>query len=100
MGTRVANIVLAIGLFCYGSYMLVAGQVAAPEGGAGFFHDVPAWIRYGGYVALCLMLVSRVLDHYDKRDNESVYRTFEEIAIGAAIVLFAGATIYCKLDNM
>ncbi|MGQ4661623.1 hypothetical protein [Lysobacter sp. F6437] len=42
-------------------------------------HDVPAWIMYGAIICACTVLLSVVLDHYDRRNNEKHYRMFASI---------------------
>jgi hypothetical protein len=41
-------------------------------------HDVPAWVMYGAFICACLVMLSVVVDHYDKRNNETNYKRFAD----------------------
>jgi hypothetical protein len=59
-------------------------------------HDVPAWIMYGAMICACLVMLSVVIDHYDRRDNERRYRTFAKFGGIAGWTLF-GASLAWRL---
>jgi hypothetical protein len=42
-------------------------------------HDTPAWIMYGAIICACLAMLSVVIDHYDRRNNERHYRLFADV---------------------
>ena len=78
---RITNTVLSIFLFTYGSYGVWVNDLYVPgrRSRGSHLHDVPAWIMYGAIVCACLVLLSVVLDHYDRRNNERHYRTFATV---------------------
>ena len=55
------------------------------------FHDGPAWLMVGAFVCGALVLLSVVVDHYDRRDNELIYRTFRWIVVRMGWCLFAAS---------
>ena len=78
---RTANIISSILLFAYGSYGVWVNDLYIPgkRSRGVHLHDVPAWIMYGAMITACLVMLSVVVDHYDKRNNETDYRTFAKI---------------------
>ncbi len=78
---RVTNILFSIFLLAYGSYGLWINDLYTPgKGGKGVhLHDVPAWVMYGAFICACLVMLSVVVDHYDKRNNETNYKKFADI---------------------
>lgn len=77
---RTKNIVFSILLFAYGSYGVSVNDLYVPgrRSRGMHLHDVPAWIMYGAIVCACIVMLSVVVDHYDKRNNETNYRLFAE----------------------
>lgn len=57
------------------------------------FHGIPCWIMYFALLAAALNLLSVVVDHYDKRNNETNYKRFaiwtRKIGWGLFILAFA-----------
>jgi hypothetical protein len=87
---RLLYIACAVFLLAYGTYGLVLGELYIP----GRF---PRWDRLAGapMVIMCLSmmavvvsLVTTVIDHYDRRDNEHRYYNVSFVAIGTAGFLF------------
>ena len=78
---RIRHIVFSILLFAYGSYGVYVNDLYLPgKRSKGIhLHDVPAWIMYGAILCACLVMISVVIDHYDKRNNENNYRLFARI---------------------
>lgn len=79
-GDRIAYTVFSILLFAYGSYGVWVNALYIPgrRTAGTYFHDIPAWIMYGAIVCACLVMLSVVVDHYDRRPNERHYRTFAQ----------------------
>lgn len=75
---RLKNAVFSILLFAYGSYGVWVNDLYIPgKRSKGIhLHDVPAWIMYGAMICACLVMLSVVVDHYDKRNNENHYKVF------------------------
>lgn len=42
-------------------------------------HGVPAWIMYGAFICACVVMLSVVVDHYDKRNNETQYKNLADL---------------------
>lgn len=79
-GERTQNIVFSILLFAYGTYGVWVNDLYIPgKRTRGIhLHDVPAWIMYGAIICACLVMLSVVVDHYDKRNNETNYKFFAD----------------------
>ncbi len=79
---RLKNIAFSIMLLAYGTFGVWNDDLYIPakktEGI--HLHDLSAWAMYGSIVCACLVLLSIVVDHHDKRNNEVNYKLFNEIA--------------------
>jgi TRAP-type C4-dicarboxylate transport system permease small subunit len=73
---RVWNVISSIFLFLYGTYGVWVNDLYIPgKRSRGIhLHDVPAWIMYGAIICACVVMLSVVVDHYDKRNNETNYK--------------------------
>jgi hypothetical protein len=80
-GERASHIFLSLLLFAYGSYGVWINDLFIPGRRSRGVHlqDAPAWTMYGAMICACLVMLSLVIDHYDRRDNERHYRTFAGI---------------------
>jgi hypothetical protein len=58
-------------------------------------HGKEAAIMYGAYIFAALCLVTMIADHYDKRDNESVY-WFISRCFGCFAALFMTWSLFAK----
>ncbi|MDD5329342.1 MAG: hypothetical protein PHX38_05005 [Sulfuricella sp.] len=78
---RAQRTVFSILLFAYGTYGVWVNDLYIPgKRSRGIhLHDVPAWIMYGAIVCACLVMLSVVVDHYDRRNNETNYRLFAAV---------------------
>jgi hypothetical protein len=78
-------------LFAYGSYGLWVNDIYIPgrRSRGVHLHDVPAEIMYGAMSCACLVILSVIIDHYDRRNNERYYRAFAEIG------KFVGWALFC-----
>lgn len=78
---RTLNIWFSIVLFVYGSYGVWVNDLYLPgKRTRGIhLHDVPAWIMYAAIICACFVMLSVVIDHYDRRDNEINYRRFAAV---------------------
>jgi hypothetical protein len=88
---RLKNLVFSILLFVYGSYGVWVNDLYMPgrRSRGIHLHDVPAWIMYGAMICACLVMLSVVVDHYDKRNNETNYKFFADIFRFFGWVFFA-----------
>jgi hypothetical protein len=87
---RWQNIAFSIALFAYGSYGVWINDLYLPgKHSRGIhLHDVPAWIMYGAIICACLVMLSVVADHYDRRNNEISYR------VVANLFRFCGGALF------
>ncbi len=90
---RVTYIVLSAILLAYGTFGIYVDDVYIPGSRSRgiHLHGEPAWIMYGAMLCAALNLLSMVLDHYDKRDNEVKYKLFAHLTQGTGWILFGGA---------
>lgn len=79
-GERITNTLFSVLLLLYGSYGIWVNDIYLPgKHGKGIhLHDVPAWVMYGAFACACLVMLSVVVDHYDKRNNETNYKKFAD----------------------
>ena len=56
-------------------------------------HGVPVWLACTSIFLACLSMISIVVDHHDKRDNEEKYRKFAKVALKTAIGFLAIAVL-------
>lgn len=75
----------ALGLF-KGELLLPGKRTSGPNGIA--LQGVSAWIMYGAMLCATCVLLSSVVDHYDRRNNESGYRRFVQVGKIAGWSLF------------
>jgi hypothetical protein len=78
---RLKNSVFSILLFSYGTYGVWVNDLYIPgKRSKGIhLHDVPAWIMYGAIICACMVMLSVVVDHYDRRNNEANYKWFADV---------------------
>ena len=90
-GERTVAIVFSVVLFAYGSYGVWVNDLYVPgKRSKGIhLHDVPAWIMYSAMICACLVMLTVVADHYDRRDNEINYRNFAKYGEYVGWGLFA-----------
>jgi apolipoprotein N-acyltransferase len=51
-------------------------------------------MMFAGYLFVSLALLSLVVDHYDKRNNEKSYQLFFALSAGTAIIWIAFAIMF------
>ena len=78
---RFINVVYSLVLIALGGLGLWSGKLLLPgrrtSGPNGLeLGGLPAWLMYGAMFCACLVMLSVVVDHYDRRDNEINYRRF------------------------
>lgn len=83
---RAINTLSSAFLLAYGGYGIWVNDFYIPgKRSKGLhLHDVPAWVMYGAFICACLVMLSVVVDHYDRRNNETNYKIF------AAVFRFLG----------
>jgi hypothetical protein len=95
LGERIIYIILSSIMLVYGTFGVIIGDLYIPgKRRPGFhFHGVPAWIMYGAFLCAVANMMSVVVDHYDKRNNETNYKLFARVTQIAGWALFALALI-------
>ncbi len=68
-------------------------ELSTSKGGGGrlVFHDRPAWLLASAIIIGAVLLLSVVVDHYDRRNNESRYQAFRKGGLYVALGLGASA---------
>lgn len=74
---RVLNIFLSLILIIYGSHGIYTNDlyIIGKRGGL-HLHDGPAFMMFAAFLCGSLVMLSVVIDHYDKRNNEQKYKSF------------------------
>jgi hypothetical protein len=94
---RVQHVIASLFLIGYGGYGVWRNDLYLPGKRSGqgvHLRDEPAWLMCAAMVIACLVLLSVVVDHYDRRDNERLYR---RVATGGEWLgwgLFAGSLLW------
>lgn len=79
---RAGNLIFSVLLFLYGTYGVYVNDLYIPgkRSKGVHLHDLAAWAMYGAIICACLVMISVIVDHYDKRNNERRYREFANTA--------------------
>jgi hypothetical protein len=79
-----------LGLF-KGELLLPGRRTSGPNGMV--LHGVSAWVMYGAMFCAVCVLLSSVVDHYDRRNNEASYRRFVQAGKICGWALFVSALV-------
>jgi NADPH-dependent 2,4-dienoyl-CoA reductase/sulfur reductase-like enzyme len=84
---------LSLLLLGYGAYGLSVDDIYIPgkRGNGTHFHGIAACIVFSAMVTAAANLISVIVDHYDRRNNETNYRLFSRVTQGIGIALFFAA---------
>jgi len=79
LADRLVNIVYSVVLIAIGSYFLATGRMLLPGKRTAVangldLQGLTGWLMFGAVACGCIVLLSQVVDHYDRRDNESKYK--------------------------
>lgn len=90
---RIVNVLYALAILALGALGLFKGELLLPgkrtSGPTGLsLQGLPAWLMYGAMACAVCVLLSCVVDHYDRRDNEVGYRRFAQAGSVCGWVLF------------
>lgn len=87
---RILYLIFSLFIFSYGTIGIKYNNIYIPGArGRGInLHDTPAWIMYGSIICACLVMLSVIVDHYDKRDNERFYEVFKKLFKYLGLILF------------
>lgn len=89
---RTANLILAIVLIIYACFSIYTNKFyAITRRNYLVFTDESAWIQSAALIIAAANLLSVVIDHYDKRNNELIYKKFRKITFYLGwIILLTG----------
>lgn len=93
--TRFAYVLGSCVLLAYGVYALLVDDFYLPgkRGSGMHFHGRSAWLMFGSICCVVINLVSMVVDHYDRRNNELMYAHVATAAEWFAWTFFAAALL-------
>ncbi len=95
---RFLDILYALVIIAFGALSLFKGDLLLPgkrtSGSNGMvLHGVSAWVMYGAMLCAICVLLSSVVDHYDRRNNEGSYRRFVRAGKICGWSLFVSALV-------
>ncbi|MBX3628159.1 MAG: hypothetical protein KF892_24325 [Rhizobacter sp.] len=94
---RLYSLVLAALLLAYGisGFLNNKLEIATRKGGGGrlVLYDRPAWLLASSVIVGAILLLSLIVDHYDRRNNEGWYRAFRQAMIYVGLALLAAALV-------
>ena len=93
---RIVNTLLAVMLIAYGTCGIMAGNLYVPgkyTSGVNL-QGVAAWLMYGAILSGSASLLSVVVDHYDRRNNELMYASFKRFTSRLGWLLLMSAGLY------
>jgi len=90
---RVWNTVMAVYLLAWGALGLYQSRIdlTGRRVRIAVLQDGSAWLMAAAFVCGALVLLSVVVDHYDRRDNERAYRAFRWAAVRLGWCLVAAS---------
>lgn len=92
---RIYSLVLALLLLAYGvsGFLNDKLEFATGRGGGGrlLLHGGPAWLLGSAVIVGALLLLSVIVDHYDRRNNEHWYRLVRQSLLYLGFALLAAA---------
>jgi hypothetical protein len=90
---RLINLIVSILFIVGGGYGVLMHDLAVVLGGKSLtrqvyhLHDTAAIIMYIGLLLVSVCLVSEIIDHYDKRNNEHIYHKIATCTLFPGIAL-------------
>lgn len=98
---RVGNIVASCALLGYGIHALIADDFFLPakQSGGTHFTGLAAWLIFGSVCSIAIKLISEVIDHYDRRNNELRYADISAACNWFAWTFFVAALLQVFLQR-
>lgn len=92
---RIMNIILSSVMFLYGTFGVIIDDLYIPgkRSPGTHFHGEPAWVLYGAFLCAVANMMSVVVDHYDRRNNEINYQRFARVTQIVGWTLFVLAFV-------
>lgn len=92
--SRLSLVLVALGAIgVWTGKLLLPGRRTSGPSGIEMSPGITAWLMYGAMTCACLVMLSVVVDHYDRRDNETSYRRFARTFRIVGWALFAVALL-------
>ncbi len=93
--TRWIHLIISGGLILYAAIGLLVDDIYLPgkRRGGLHFHGISAWVMAFAFAMACCNLLSVIVDHYDRRNNETNYRLFAKVTSLLGILLFIAAAV-------
>jgi hypothetical protein len=93
--TRWIHVLMSAGLIIYGGVGLWLDDIYLPgkRRGGLHFHGLSAQILFAAFLSACCNLLSVVVDHYDRRNNETNYRLFAQATSILGLGLLVAALV-------
>lgn len=89
VGERILHVVLSLGLISYGLIGFLKDDLYMPAKRGGFhLHGASALLMFMAMLSASAVLLSVVVDHYDKRNNERYYYLFARLGEVAGWTFF------------
>jgi len=92
IGKRVINIIISLSVLSYAIYGLIYDKLVIPSNTGSFeLYGFSIYIMLVAAILLAVYLLSFVLDHYDRRNNEIIYRKIQRYSsrLGLAMLCVA-----------
>lgn len=104
--TRIINTAYSLALITWGTYGVIMNDLVLPgkrrgRGDVHFLHlhDAPLWLMYAAMICGSLTMLSVVVDHYDRRNNEAAYKRFSSRTALAGYLLFFSSLLLFLFQN-
>ncbi|GDY11968.1 hypothetical protein LBMAG53_08460 [Planctomycetota bacterium] len=95
---RVSYMLLVTAMLTYGIYGIWEDDlwIPAKHGDGVHFHGFPAWVFFAALLLSAASVLTIVVDHYDRRNNEDFYGKLSMALGNSAFLMFISA-IACQL---
>lgn len=92
---RNLNLILASGLLIYGLLGIFIDDIYIPGRRArGFhFHGPPIFLVFGSFLCIIVYLITIIIDHHDRRNNEKKYILIRKVSKILGWTLFISAVL-------
>jgi len=92
---RIQSFLFSLVLIIYGSIGIIFDDLYIPgKASPGMhLHGFPCWIMYAAFLSGAANMLSVIIDHYDKRNNEIKYAQFAKFTKYLGWTLFFGSML-------
>ena len=97
---RLLNIAISVFIIAYVGYGLAVDKLLIPvKRGSLELRGFSAWVMGASAFFLVANLITVVIDHYDQRDNEKIYKKYRSLFYRCGYALFCAALITSLLQH-